>query len=103
MSDQFRELLAPCLTQVQALAATRPDVKKSDCRYSVAFDGDGTLRHTATIFYNDDKECVSSYEHTVERAIARLAERLAEIPVPPTRAELIAIKRAELAKLEAGQ
>jgi hypothetical protein len=101
MSDQqFRELLAPCLARVQAVAAKRPDIKNSDCRFSVTIGGDGKFWFTATIFHNDNNGCISAYEPTVERAITRLAERLADIPAPPSRAELIAKKRAELAALE---
>ena len=102
-TDQIRELLAPYLEQVRQLAATRPDIKPGDCRVSALVDTDGSVRLTFTIFYEGITKCISTFEPTAEKALERLTERLAAIPSGPTRDELIARKRAELAELEGQQ
>jgi len=104
MSDQqFRELLTPVLARVQAIAATRPDLKDSECQASVKLDCDGELRFSVSIFYNKNNNCVSTNESTVDGAITRLVFRLSQVPKSPTREELIAQKKAELAALGGGQ
>jgi hypothetical protein len=105
MSDQFRELLAPLLARVQAIAASRPELNPRDCRFTVRTGAEIGIKFAAFLDCGiDDDNTVGTHgKDSPEEAIAILAREFASLPGPPTLAELIAIKRAELAKLEAGQ
>lgn len=102
-ADQFGEALAPWLEQVKALADSRPDIKPTSFQISVKCCSRFGLSFSPAIFYGKDKLVMAHLEPSLDKGLEILKARLAEIPAPPTREELIAQKRAELAELEGGQ
>lgn len=99
--EQIERLLAPYLAQVKALADSRPELNAGNLHFRAHLHNTRGISFAALLFYNGIADLVMSDDReTPEAAIDQLKTRLAEIPAPPSREELIAKKRAELAELE---
>jgi len=103
-TEQIRALLAPYLAKVQSLADSRPDLVPAYGKVSSELNGRFGLSFSATVFIKDLEDSIGSYGHeTPEAAISAVADSIADLPVPPTREQLIAQKEAELAALKGGE
>lgn len=102
-TESIRQLLTTYLDKVQALADSRPDLPIMSCTAEVRLSSIHGLVFSPAIFYGEDSLVMAYGEPTIETAVAKIAARLAEIPHPPTREQLKAKLRAELAALEGGQ
>lgn len=103
-TEAIRQLLAPYLAQVQALADSRPDIAPSYGKVSAESNGRFGLTFSATVFIRDLEASIGAYGHkTPEAAVEAVAESVAALPAPPTREQIIAQKEAELAALKGGE
>lgn len=103
-TESIRQLLAPYLAKVQAAIEARPELKARYSVINVSLCTQDGITCSAISFYGQVGDCLSTARpSSLEEVITQFESRLSEIPAPPTREQLIAQKRAELAALEGGQ
>lgn len=98
--QQLKELIAPYLDELKAIQAKRPNVNWSGARITLSLSDANKCDFSGTLFFDEDKDCIGSYCHEkIESVFEAINRRVDNLPKPPTRAELIAQKQAELAAL----
>ena len=102
-TEQIRELLAPYLAKVQALADSRPDLEPDGCHFTCRLGGEPGLSFSAFFDYGPGATVGAHFRPTADDAITALTVNVQLIPAPPTREQLIAEARARLAALEGGE